>query len=200
MTLVRLKMCADWINQLYLDYSLLDVGCRTMDLKPLLLTCQRYTGADLLPGKGVVACDLEKELPFEDNSYDIVTALDVLEHLDNPHGAIQELQRIARRAVFISLPNIFYYQFRWNFIRGYGLSGKYSFSPTPILDRHRWVMSYTETINFVYQNAGTNPVQHKRIMPARGRTKLISEPLQSSLAQPWPNMFVYGSLFFIQTG
>jgi len=41
-------------------------------------------------------CDLEKQLPFEDDSYDIVTVLDVLEHLDNPHLAFKESLRIAK--------------------------------------------------------------------------------------------------------
>jgi SAM-dependent methyltransferase len=128
MIATRLQMCAGRINARYKDYMLLDAGCRTMDLKPLLKNCLQYFGTDLVSQTSheVLQCDLEKPLPFEDNSFDIVTALDVLEHLNNPHEALKELFRISRKAVFISLPNLYYIQFRLNFLRGY-LSEKYVF-------------------------------------------------------------------------
>jgi SAM-dependent methyltransferase len=171
-----------------------------MDLKPLLKGARSYTGADLFPGEGIIACDLEKELPFADGEFDIVTALDVLEHLNNPHAAIKELQRVARKAVFISLPNMYYIHFRWNFLVGHGISGKYSFLPNAILDRHRWVMSYKETLDFVYQNSKEYKVEHKMILPSRGRTKAILSPVEALLGNTWPNLFAYGSLFHIRTG
>ncbi len=198
MCLRRLDMCADWINQRHSDYTLLDAGCRTMDLKPLLKGCKEYYGSDLIPVEGVLECDLEKELPFETNSFDLVTVLDVLEHLNNPHEALQELIRVARKAVYVSLPNMYYVQFRWNFLVGKGISGKYEFPPYPLLDRHRWVMSYDETINFVYKIAEEHEVTHQMILPARGRTKVISEPIEKYLGNKWPNLFAYGALFEIK--
>jgi len=197
MTLRRLQMCADRINKKYSDYTLMDAGCRTMDLKPMLKGCKAYYGSDLIAGEGVLECNLEEKLPFEDGQFDIVTALDVLEHLNNPHGALAELCRIARRAVYVSLPNMFYIQFRMNFLLGKGISGKYKFHKDPVLDRHRWVMSYDETIDFIYHNCRDYTVDHEPILPARGRTKLIMEPLEKALFKVSPNMFAYGSLFEI---
>ena len=191
-------MCAELINQHYSNYTLLDIGCRTMALKPLLNDCREYYGTDLTPNKGVYECNLEEGLPqFEDNSFDIVTALDVLEHLENAHHTFQETLRVAKKAIIVSLPNMYYIKFRLNFLLGNGLSGKYIFPPNPILDRHRWVLSYSESLNFIHTNSGTNKVQSQIITPERGRTRLVSEPIETTLANIWPDLFAYASLFMI---
>ncbi len=191
-------MCAARINGKFNDYILMDAGCRTMALKPLLSGCKEYFGTDLIPSEGVLQCDLEKELPFDDNAFDIVAALDVLEHLDNPHAALRELCRVARKAVYISLPNMFYITFRKNFLLGRGLSGKYAFHEDPVADRHRWIMSTDEAIRFVYHNARGHKVTHELIIPQRGRTRMISTPIERWLSKKWPNLFAYGVLFEIE--
>lgn len=195
MTLARLPMCAARINKKYHNYSLLDAGCRTMALKPFLTGCCEYKGSDLIPSEGVLECNLEHKLPFADGQFDIVTALDVLEHLDNPYRALDELFRVARKTVLIALPNMYYISFRWNFLRGRGISGKYSFSPQPVLDRHRWILSYYEAIAFIVQNSEGHKVEHEMILPIRGRTKFVSEPVEKWLSNNWPNLFAYGLLF-----
>ena len=198
MTFARLDLCAERINRQYSDYTLLDIGCRTMDLKPKLKSCKKYYGADLVPGEDVLECNLQQKLPFEDNEFDIITALDVLEHLDNPHIVLPELLRVARKSVIISLPNMYHIIFRLLFLRGKGISGKYLFPPHPVLDRHRWILSYDEAVRFVYESASEFKVEHEKILIPRGRTKLISEPIEKVLADKWPNLFVYGILFEIK--
>lgn len=198
MTFARLTMCAERINAQFQNYSLLDAGCRTKDLQRLLTNCREYVGTDFVPGDGILQCDLEQPLPFRDREFDIVVALDVLEHLNNPHSALAELQRVAGKALFISLPNIFYIQFRYNFARGRGLSGKYAFPPVPIEDRHRWVLSYQEAVNFVYRNSRGVSTSHSMILPVRGRSRIISRPVERILARLMPNAFAYGALFEIR--
>jgi SAM-dependent methyltransferase len=197
MSLDRLPLCAKNINKKYSDYSLLDLGCRTMSLKPMLEDCTEYYGTDLIPCDGVLQCDLEKPLPFENDSFDIVTVLDVLEHLDNPHLALKESLRIARKAVYVSLPNMYYIEFRLRFMMGNGISGKYKFSPEPLLDRHRWILSYSEAIEFINKNVTANSIKMDPIVPSYGRYKWFADPIHQLLASKWPNLFVYGAFFEI---
>ena len=195
MSLQRLQMCADLINGKHNDFSLIDLGCRTMDLKPLLLNCRSYLGTDFVPGKHIIECNLEKGLPdFNSNSHDVVVALDVLEHLENCHFLLSEMIRVARKTVYVSLPNLYYTSFRYNVMMNGKLSGKYSFPIDPILDRHRWILSYNEAVRFIDHNAQGNPVSHFKIIPQRGRTKLLIGGVERYLGEKYPDLFSYGSL------
>lgn len=50
------------------------------------------------------------KLPYSDNSFDTVVCSEVLEHLDEPARAIQELKRVARHHVLITVPHEPYFQ------------------------------------------------------------------------------------------
>lgn len=198
MSLRRLPMTADLINRNFDDYSLLDIGCRTMDLKPMLKGCREYYGTDFIASAGVYECNLEEGLPqFSDGAFDIVTALDVLEHLENAHKTLQEAFRVAKRAVFVSLPNMYYISFRWSYFAKGRLSGKYDFPVEPIMDRHRWVLSFTEAVNFIQYNCKDSEIEVLKITPQRGRTRVVAEPVEKWLADKCPDAFAYGSLFMI---
>ena len=165
---------------------------------PLLDNCREYYGTDIVPAEGVYQCDLEKGLPqFKDGQFDIVTALDVLEHLDKPHQAFHEALRVAQKAVLVSLPNMYYYKFRWSFLKG-SLSEKYVFPPEPVTDRHRWILNHTESVNFIKHNAKNHPVDVHIITPSRGKLKWIRESFETWLARTWPDAFVYATLFMIR--
>lgn len=45
------------------------------------------------------------QMPFEDNAFDIVLCTEVLEHLEKPDLALQELARVAQHVVFLTVPN-----------------------------------------------------------------------------------------------
>lgn len=191
-------MCAELINNNFDNYTLLDLGCRTKALEPLLNNCKEYYGTDFVPAEGVYECNLEEGLSqFKDDAFDIVTALDVLEHLEHAHQTFHEALRVAKKAVFVSLPNMYYIKFRWNYLKGQ-LSGKYAFPTEAILDRHRWVLSYSEAVNFIQKNTENYETSVEMITPARGRTKLILEPIETQLAKMSPDLFAYGSLFMIK--
>ena len=54
-------------------------------------------GLEFLPGSMYA-------LPFEDRSFDLVCAFEVLEHLGAPGEGLAELRRVARRALVLSVP------------------------------------------------------------------------------------------------
>jgi ubiquinone/menaquinone biosynthesis C-methylase UbiE len=45
------------------------------------------------------------DLPFEDDSFDLVCCIEVLEHLERPPAALAEMSRVAGRALLLSVPN-----------------------------------------------------------------------------------------------
>jgi 2-polyprenyl-3-methyl-5-hydroxy-6-metoxy-1,4-benzoquinol methylase len=47
-----------------------------------------------------------EELEFPDKSFDSVIMLEVLEHLEDPHKALQEAARMARKNLILSVPNL----------------------------------------------------------------------------------------------
>ncbi len=44
-------------------------------------------------------------LPFDDGSFDVVVALDVLEHLLEPERLLSEMKRVSRKEIIIGVPN-----------------------------------------------------------------------------------------------
>lgn len=49
--------------------------------------------------------DLCAGLPFEDRGFDVVTALEVLEHMEDPFPAAREAVRLARSHVLVTVPS-----------------------------------------------------------------------------------------------
>jgi len=49
-------------------------------------------------------CDLNNKIPVKKDSYDILVATEVLEHLDNPKKVIKEMARVAKRKIIVSVP------------------------------------------------------------------------------------------------
>lgn len=65
--------------------------------------------------------DLEKaKMPFEDNSFDCIIMLEVIEHIFNHHGLLKEAQRLLKPGgkFIISTHNAFNLRSRWNYLRG----------------------------------------------------------------------------------
>ena len=142
--------------------------------------------------------DLNNKLSFEDNSFDLVACLDVLEHLDNSHQALRELIRVAKYSVFIYLPNMYYLSFRYRFLTGGGISGKYKFPEQFIQDRHRRIMPYDEILAFIKSNCPNFIVEQENILTIYGRFKKTIGPIEKILAKIFHNLFLYGVFFEIK--
>lgn len=128
--------------------TLLDVGCRDGRLKNHLPGTIEYSGIDLSPGPLVSkVCNIEQGIPYPDNAFDAVVALDVLEHTDNIWFSFGELVRVSRRQLMVVLPNSYHWKERLRYLRGKE-GDKHKLSPEPIQDRHRWLPSYTTSHAF----------------------------------------------------
>src|SRR3989449_6487837 len=70
--------------------------------------CDLYPEIFRLKDVPIFQGDLNGELPFDDRSFDHVTCLEGLEHIENPQQAMRELPRVLRPAgtVIVSIPNI----------------------------------------------------------------------------------------------
>ncbi len=132
----------------YLQGRVLDVGCDRAVLREFV-GAERYTGIDR-SAEADIHQDLQRSavLPFEDRSWDTVVCTDVLEHLDNLHAIFDELVRVARNHVLITLPN------NWNSARlqlrrGRGAIAHYGLPLDPPVDRHRWFFGLHEAEAFL---------------------------------------------------
>ena len=132
--------------------TLVDVGARDRVLQQYLPSSLNYLSADIVAGHDFL-WNLEEPLNVEDNSYDVVVALDVLEHLENIHQAYQELLRVMRWKLFVSLPNMTCLSWRFLFLKKGYLSGKYDLLPQHQGDRHRWLTSYLQICEFINYHA-----------------------------------------------
>lgn len=124
----------------YSPDSILEIGVGDAVFANYLknITSIKYTSVD-------VASDLKPDIisgiesiPLPDKSYDIVCAFEVLEHIpfDKFLIALKEMNRIARKAVIISIPHFgpsFKFSFKIPFIKEISLTIK-----IPFLKRHKW--------------------------------------------------------------
>lgn len=116
--------------------SLLDAGCgegetlarlgaglpprvAAIDLDPAAaaFTATRVPAADVTVGS-------IGDLPYPDDSFDLVLCLEVLEHIEDPAAALADLARVARRDLVISVPDEPWFRLgslaRGKYLRGLG--------------------------------------------------------------------------------
>jgi SAM-dependent methyltransferase len=134
--------------------SVLDIGCRDRRLAEHLPGESEYTGLDLAPPADVIA-SAEDPLPFDSDAFHCVVLADVLEHLNDPHAALDEAMRVARSAVVVLLPNVLTLLLRLRILTG-RLPDKYRFGPQGSLDRHRWIMNFDQAAAFTRGRAEVN--------------------------------------------
>lgn len=85
------------------------------------------------------------DMPYKDNSFDLVTCTEVLEHVEDPLKALKEALRVSKKYVLISVPNEPFFMLG-NFLRGKNLS---RFGNDPGHINHWTVISF---VNFLKRN------------------------------------------------
>jgi len=112
------------------DLRVLDLGCRTGALTQHFADGNRVTGLDVdrealerareRLGIDTVWGNVEEGLPFDDSSFDVVVAGELLEHLAMPRSVVREARRVlAPGGRFVgSVPNAFRLKSRVRFATG----------------------------------------------------------------------------------
>lgn len=124
----RIPLFRDWIRGPGL--RILDLGCRDGALAVAYLGGNAVVGVDVdrvalaragQRGLETVWADLDEQLPFEDESFDVVVAAEVLEHLRLPDRALAEARRVLRPGGLLvgSVPNCFRLKTRLRFLLGH---------------------------------------------------------------------------------
>jgi len=99
------------------NFRLLDVGCGTGDISlEIEKKGLKVTGIDFSPiavdiaknnGLNCILADVDEGIPFEDNSFDLVWAGDLIEHVFDPIFVFKEMSRVIfpNGYLFITVPN-----------------------------------------------------------------------------------------------
>lgn len=134
----------------------LDVGCDQRQLRTMVASPELYLGVDLNPSADRIINLDEELLPFADHSFDTVICCDVLEHLSRCHEVFDELCRVSRDRVVISLPNAVQSVIA-SLLEGKGGRVKhYGLPLDPPRDRHRWFFGFEDAAEFLTHRAGRN--------------------------------------------
>jgi len=86
------------------DAKILDVGCGDGSM----IMCLKEHGYNRVSG-----CDVDgmsdygdaENLPYRNNSFDVIIMCHVLEHVDNPVRALSEAKRVSKGIIVVLLPN-----------------------------------------------------------------------------------------------
>jgi SAM-dependent methyltransferase len=74
----------------------LDVGCGVKPYEPFFAEAAAYVGVDVVETPYADLVGPAEALPVDDASYDLVLCIQVLEHVDDPRRAVEELWRVTR--------------------------------------------------------------------------------------------------------
>ena len=100
----RLNMVDDILKGLKFSNAL-DVGCTDLYLSDKLKERNiKCTSVDIDPKSELIKKEDIENLSFEDNSFDLIMSLEVLEHTYNPIKAISEIKRVSSKYILITVP------------------------------------------------------------------------------------------------
>ena len=106
----RRRILSSFVRRIVKDLNsqeprILDIGCGTGANLEMLSEFGKAEGVDV-SAEALAFCQARglqnvrqgeaERLPYEDNSFDLVTGLDVVEHLDNDAAGLQEMRRVLR--------------------------------------------------------------------------------------------------------
>lgn len=108
----RFSELSSWLD--FRDKKILDIGCKNCDLERIFKLHERNDvyGIDINPcckdiGVNLIKQDVEKGLPFPESYFDVIIALEIVEHLKNYAYFFSEVLRALKKGgtLIISTPN-----------------------------------------------------------------------------------------------
>jgi 2-polyprenyl-3-methyl-5-hydroxy-6-metoxy-1,4-benzoquinol methylase len=166
----RLPFLKKWIGE---GKSVLDLGCRDGMLTAGFADGNRVVGADI-DQKALALCkdrlgietvwvDLNAEWPWPEESFDVIVACEIVEHLYILDGFLENVLRTLKRGgMFIgSVPNAFRMRNRWKFLWG----REFETDPTHV--RQFSYSKLEEVLNRHFSDVEIVPIEGK-ILPFLG--------------------------------
>lgn len=123
-----------------------------------------------------------QELPFEDNSFDLVVANQILEHLPTIEKIIKEMKRVSKKYILVGLPNETVYSLRLKFLLT-GDIGKKGYRPYG--HKHRFNIKSAEKFIRKYFGREKKKVYYGAFTGA----SLLPSSIIQFLAKICPNLF-----------
>lgn len=178
--------------------SVLDVGCRDCVLKKYISPEIKYYGNDLFQNKdGTVQYVGDINTLTIDKKFDCVTAIDILEHADDPYSIFDSLVSLSDHVLIINLPNCYALKSIYKFLVKGHLGDKYNFGVQNSLDRHRWLMNYKEICNFYYYKAKEHKLTISTLPIKYGSNKLNIVSLLGNVSRLLPDRLITESVIGI---
>lgn len=137
----------------------------------------RITAADIEPRffeAREVSCrraDANERLPFDDQTFDLIVTIEMLEHVQNVYAVFQECARILKPGgtIIFSVPNIAHFASRWKFLT----TGFYTLYHPPSVDpnnAHR-ICGHITPLTYAYHSYGLRRAAFENIRFVKDRTK-----------------------------
>jgi len=182
-------------NEASKNMTLLDLGARDQFLKKFISNDIKYTGVDRFQNDNDnLIIDLDNDFHKIKEKYDVITALDVIEHLDDPLKFYKNCREYSKKLLLINFPNQAYYEVRLNFLFRGKLTNKFHFSGKPNDDRHRWFTNFNNINKFIKNNKDPNS-KFKIINVYKTRNKLFFLYfIEKILGKIFPQFFCWSFL------
>lgn len=147
--------------------------------------------------------DWEKELlPYPDNSSDTLVCLDTLEHINDFHRSFQDLLRVAKTHVVISLPNCWRKMFK-QMLQGYGTTASYGLPFEKPMDRHKWFFNTMEIEQYFMYQSVASPIPFKIVDIAYAapitipRHRVLYPLMRALLPERYSKNLLAGNVFLL---
>ena len=145
--------------------------------------CDLYPEIFRLEGVDIHGGNLDEELPFSDRSFDYITCLEGLEHIENPQQAMREFARMLKPGghLIVSVPNILNIEERLKWlIHGYTSH----FKPISRAAAERLRAEYDDRVEIA---AHINPIAYSelRYILEKNRFEVLTAHRDKAKANAW---------------